>query len=257
MKNKYELTDETMEFHINSEDVYTLYRIRALEDFGDVKKGDLGGWVESESNLSQKGNCWIYDESKVFNNARICDNGNVHDEATVRSGAVIQDNARILNQASIRGRAHISGNSIIKNNVVIRNALLLDCKIQDEVKISGTAMLNHVYISDNAIIRPSVMMIINLYNCHIGKDAYIQNNSDILSIYMSTDRPDYYHFYKKRNGGINVLSYSYCGKISDFKKEIKDRYFNSIPPNIASMLNMVQEYFYLNRLENNSEERHD
>ena len=36
----------------------TLHRIRALKNFGDVKKDDLGGYIEDENNLSQKGNCW-------------------------------------------------------------------------------------------------------------------------------------------------------------------------------------------------------
>ena len=36
---------------------YTLYRIEALNDFSNVKKGDLGGFIESEDNLSQEGDC--------------------------------------------------------------------------------------------------------------------------------------------------------------------------------------------------------
>ena len=43
-----------------------LYRIEALKDFGDVKKGDLGGWAESEKNLSQHGNAWVSDNALVF-----------------------------------------------------------------------------------------------------------------------------------------------------------------------------------------------
>jgi len=42
-----------------------LYRIRALKDFGDVKKGDIGGYIQSKSNLSQEGNVWIYDAAKT------------------------------------------------------------------------------------------------------------------------------------------------------------------------------------------------
>ena len=33
---------------------FKLYRIRALKDFGDVKKGEVGGYIEKEENLSQK-----------------------------------------------------------------------------------------------------------------------------------------------------------------------------------------------------------
>lgn len=52
-----------------------LFRIRATKDFSDVKIGDLGGFVQNESNLSHKGNCWIYDESKVYDRAIV--KGNV------------------------------------------------------------------------------------------------------------------------------------------------------------------------------------
>ena len=62
MENKkYKLTDETTNLLGR-----TLYRIEALKDFGDVKEGDKGGYVENHSNLSQYGNCWIYDTAKVY-----------------------------------------------------------------------------------------------------------------------------------------------------------------------------------------------
>ncbi|MGN6746796.1 hypothetical protein, partial [Neisseria sp. P0024.S002] len=47
-------------------DGFILYRIRALKDFYVVKAGDLGGYVESEDNLSHEGYAWIYDEAKVY-----------------------------------------------------------------------------------------------------------------------------------------------------------------------------------------------
>ena len=68
MSKKYELTSETTQT-INGE---TLYRIKALRDFGDVKAGDLGGWVESESNLDHVGDCWVFDNAWVFGDARVC-----------------------------------------------------------------------------------------------------------------------------------------------------------------------------------------
>lgn len=61
---KYEFTGETKAFN-----GATLHRIRALKDFGDVEAGDLGGWVASEDNLSQEGNCWIGDDARVYGNA--------------------------------------------------------------------------------------------------------------------------------------------------------------------------------------------
>lgn len=53
MLKKYELTDES----IVLDNGISLYRIRALMDFGNVKEGDLGGYVQSEQNLSHSGQC--------------------------------------------------------------------------------------------------------------------------------------------------------------------------------------------------------
>ena len=59
---KYELTNETREFI-----GLTLYRIRALKDVPsiEVKSGDLGGFIEKESNLSQEGNAWVAGNAQV------------------------------------------------------------------------------------------------------------------------------------------------------------------------------------------------
>ena len=68
MEKKYKLTDETINV-----DGRTLYRIEALRDFGYVKKGDKGGFIEKEDNLSQNGNCWVYGNAKVYDDAVIYD----------------------------------------------------------------------------------------------------------------------------------------------------------------------------------------
>ena len=67
MNNKYELTDETKNFC-----GITLHRIRALRDIPSVKvkSGDLGGWIEKESNLTQYGNAMVGGDAKVFDDAK-------------------------------------------------------------------------------------------------------------------------------------------------------------------------------------------
>lgn len=57
---KYRLTTESIELNGKA-----FYRIQALKDFSNVKKGSLGGFVESERNLSQEGDCWIYGDAIV------------------------------------------------------------------------------------------------------------------------------------------------------------------------------------------------
>jgi len=66
---KYKLTNETIELRGR-----TLYRIKALIDFNDVKKGDLGGYVEREENLSHRGDCWIYGNAQVYGYAQVFGN---------------------------------------------------------------------------------------------------------------------------------------------------------------------------------------
>lgn len=54
----------------------TFRRIRALKDFGDVKKGTLGGWIEKEENLTQDGNARVFGNARVSGNAEV--SGNAH-----------------------------------------------------------------------------------------------------------------------------------------------------------------------------------
>ena len=70
---KYELTNETKK--VNGK---TFYRIKALKDFGNIKKGELGGYVESENILSQEGNCWIYSGVTVDNGTMITEDTEIH-----------------------------------------------------------------------------------------------------------------------------------------------------------------------------------
>ncbi|HHV3535814.1 hypothetical protein ACMG7P_08600 [Streptococcus agalactiae] len=73
---KYELLkDDTIEVAGK-----TLFRIKALISFKDIRKGEIGGYVEAERNLSQSdnawvtGNAWVCDDACVTGNARVSDN---------------------------------------------------------------------------------------------------------------------------------------------------------------------------------------
>ena len=71
---KYEiLKDEFIEFNDRK-----LYRIKALKDFCDVIKGAVGGYIESEKNLSHEGNAWVSGNARVCGDARVCGNAQVY-----------------------------------------------------------------------------------------------------------------------------------------------------------------------------------
>ena len=97
---KYELTEETRVAY-----GVTLYRIRALTAIGlTVAAGQLGGWVQSESNLNQYGDAWVYGDAQVSGDAR------------VYGTARVSGNARVSGTAWVYGTAQVSGNARVKKS---------------------------------------------------------------------------------------------------------------------------------------------
>ena len=114
---KFELTTETNVFFGR-----TLYRIRALRAFGDVDKGELGGFVEKEANLSHEGNAWVSDNAQVSGNARVFDNARVYGNARVSGNAWVYGNARVFDNARVYGNARVSGNAWVFGNAEIKQS---------------------------------------------------------------------------------------------------------------------------------------
>ena len=79
MNTKYELTSETT----TAPDGTTLYRIRALANFGTITAGMLGGFIASEANLSVSGTAWVGGEAQVGGSARVFDSAWVTEIVTV------------------------------------------------------------------------------------------------------------------------------------------------------------------------------
>jgi len=94
---KYEiLKDEFIEF-----DGRKLYRIRALKDFHNVKKGKVGGYIESERNLSHEGEAWVYGNACVSGDARVYGDACVSGDAWIYGDAWVSGNAQVLNRHSV------------------------------------------------------------------------------------------------------------------------------------------------------------
>jgi len=120
MEKKYELTEETKIVN----DV-VLHRIRALRDFSDVKKGELGGWIEKEKNLSHEGDCWVYHNACVMNDACVSDNARMYDDTHLYDNSCMYDtacmygNASMYGNAVMRDKARMFGDAYVTGNVII------------------------------------------------------------------------------------------------------------------------------------------
>lgn len=193
----------------------TLYRIRALKDFGVVKKGDLGGYVEKESNLSQTGNAWIYDDAKVMDNAIVKDDATLHHNAEVYDKAIVSGSASINENAILRDKATVSDKAILYGNVILvddakiydkarlydyvlvsGNAQVYDnarcygfAKIEDDTQVFNDAIIDNAVISGSACVfdkatvkdNSTVSGHINLYgNITIFGQAYMDSDDDII-----------------------------------------------------------------------------
>lgn len=121
INQKFEITD------IAHEKYPFLRRIRALRDIGgDVKKGDLGGFVEHKGNLSSEpeDDAWIYNDAIVAGDGLVDKNTVLRERAVVcghayaSHGSVLTGDARAEDDAYIRGAtllgsARVSGQSMI------------------------------------------------------------------------------------------------------------------------------------------------
>lgn len=134
---KYELTNDTIEL-----EGCILSRIRALRDFGDIKAGELGGYIEKEENLSHDGNCWVKDNAKVYNFAKVLDDAEVKGNAILKYGAVVCNNACIKDDAILNGMSIVSDGAIIGG----------DTKVGYNAKISGYVSIVDVIEIDNVNI---------------------------------------------------------------------------------------------------------
>ena len=84
-----------------------LYRIRALKDFGDVKKGHVGGYIEKEENLSQINNCWVDGEAKVYGKAEVWGKARVYGKAQIYGEAQVCGDAEVWGKARVYGKAQV------------------------------------------------------------------------------------------------------------------------------------------------------
>ena len=140
-----------------------LYRITRKSD------GLIGGYIEKLSNLSEYGNCFVYDNADISGNAKVSGNAAIYDDAEVSGNAIISNNAEIYNNSRISGNAIISGNAQIVNGEIN--------KTQDYITIknrkSSGRYYTYNYTSDTWII-----------GCFIGTTAklvlHLEENADAI-----------------------------------------------------------------------------
>ena len=133
-----------------------LRQIYAISAFGDVKKNEVGGWIQRAENLSEDGLCWVHPDGMVAQHAVVKDDAQVHsgivyESAIVEGQATIGDNrfgqqfprvcgnARISDKARIRDMAAISGFAKVQDRASVLNYAI----IRDDVTLKDMACVFH------------------------------------------------------------------------------------------------------------------
>src|SRR3990167_3960043 len=142
MKMKYKLTNNKKEYLGK-----TLFQIEATADFGIVKKGESGGWIEKESNLSQYGNAW------VSGNARVSGNAEVSGNSWVSGNAEVSGNARVYGNARVSGTARVDD----------------DAWVYDDAEVSGNA-----WVSGNARVYGKLKLTVGFFFGFLKKDEKLE-----------------------------------------------------------------------------------
>lgn len=239
MEKKYKLTDETITYGLT-----TLYRIEALRSFGNVKKGDKGGFIKSEDNLSHEGNSWVYNYAVVTSKAKVLDNAEIHDYAVIGGCAEISNNATIRGRAFITGSAKIYDYTIINDHAYVRGKVIIkgDSLIRDNAHIYGNAKLEGCYIGgrveiyDNVIISKGVTIEVGI----LKGNAVLLSNKDyiIFKNWWSSGR---YFIWTRSNNMWSVGCFYGTGKELIEKaykdSELSGREYERIVKYVESILN--------------------
>jgi UDP-3-O-[3-hydroxymyristoyl] glucosamine N-acyltransferase len=147
-RRKYILTNQTKTL----DNGVVLYRIKSLYSFASASRGQLGGWIQHEGNLSHDGDCWIFDNAQVYGSASVSGNARVHNlasislNASVKENAIVGANSIVYGNAVIQGDARIFGDSRIGGNTIVtgyarieggKNSDIIGGTFYDEAQLIG------------------------------------------------------------------------------------------------------------------------
>jgi len=155
----------------------TLYQVEALKDFGIcfnysdifpevygtefdtvinrfwVKEGDLGGYIESEDNLSCEGNAWVGPGAAVFEGATVSQDAYVHGGTSRIPTVSVRGNAKVCGSAEVKGSAQIRDQAIVNGFAVVdQYARVEDCACVSDGLIGGnTWILGDTFVSGDEV----------------------------------------------------------------------------------------------------------
>lgn len=237
MGEKYKFTGKTKELsgHI-------LHQIQALKDTENADEGEIGGWIEKESNLSQKGEAWVSGNSCVYENAvvegdactmhdtEICGESQIYGKTLIMEKAKVCGKSRVCGHAVITDRATVQGQALIcehseisgKASVGDEASVSGKSRICENASIRGKSMIHDSYIAGESQVCGNIL----LSNAVLLADADVSKHTDYLTVqglYLSK----HITFFKRKNGEIGTVGrpkppYTYIDNIERYKRQVME-----------------------------------
>jgi carbonic anhydrase/acetyltransferase-like protein (isoleucine patch superfamily) len=232
MRKKYEFTGETKKTGMPF-DLTTLHRIRAIADFGNVRAGDLGGWIEKEENLDHLGKAWVYGNAEVSNNARVFGDAQIYEDAKV------YDNAEVWGCARVHGRAYVGGYAEIFDCANVYENAQVDeyANVYGDSKIHGNSMIRgnaEIYGKANVFNDAEILESAHVFgdsvifgyakvrgNANVSDNAKVFSPDQVLVIGAIGSRDDFITFYRDKDNEITVRHGNITGKIDKFSRMVE------------------------------------
>lgn len=140
-----------------------LYRIQALKTFTKsggynpiTHVGELGGYVETEDNLSQEGNCWIFGDAKVKDGGKVIDDAIIFDKAMVSNNSIIRGNSVVRDRCFVTYRSDIFDSTLVGDVTVSgQSSIHSRAFLYGEIEVYKSVISTHVNLAGRITIKQS------------------------------------------------------------------------------------------------------
>ena len=229
---KYELTNESMELTGG----VTVYRIKSLRDFADVKKGQLGGFIQHEANLSHEGDAWVCDNARVFDKARVIENARVEGDATVFGAAIIGRSATVGGSANVYNKAIVCDHAWVTDYANVCGMAIIkdEAVVLDRASVEGKALIGRcsrvggdTTVSGEAEILTKSTVKFLYIDAYIRGKARILSKKDVITIGPIGSRASTltaYRSLKPYMKGIEVSTGCFNGSLKAFEYQVFERH---------------------------------
>jgi NDP-sugar pyrophosphorylase family protein len=224
----------------------TLYRIKAVQDFSNVLRGVLGGYIQHEDNLSHAGDCWVYDNARVYDDAQVLGNAKVCNNAKVRNVAVVDENAKVCNSALIAGyaiitgHAHVSGCAVVSEAANVRDfsSVKEAARVKGKAKIEDNATISgHAVVQGNASVRIEAMVSSGAV---LENRACIRSTSDVCVIGPIGSEDGTLTAYLDRDREVRCTRGCFSGTLEEFSKAVEQTHKQRNPSILAEYQRAIE-----------------